>query len=120
MRFSLQNVNLRFSASRQHLSTMPVAPPLLTPVRVRHEPYSLLRDAKAARDFVTADSVLAVGDQPHCREPLIEADRRILEYGTDLEAKLLFRMLAVAAIEPRFLKVGDLLRIAVRTANLTV
>ena len=41
------------------------------PDSVIHEPCGFLRHAYAARNFITADSILAVGDQQHCCQPLI-------------------------------------------------
>ena len=51
-------------------------------------------------------------------EPLVQSDRRILEDGSDLEREFLLGMVAVAAIEPRLFKIGDLLGTAVWAAHL--
>jgi hypothetical protein len=61
---------------------------------VEHEPRRLLRDKKRPSQFVTRNTVLAIGDQPHGGEPLVETDRGILKDGTDLDRELLFATLA--------------------------
>ncbi len=55
---------------------------------VKHEPRGFLSDAKSARNFVGANPVLAVGEHPSRREPLVEADWRILEDGAHLDGEL--------------------------------
>ena len=45
---------------------------------MEHEPCGLLSYAEIAGEFTTADSVLAVGEQPQSGEPLIEANGGIL------------------------------------------
>ena len=66
------------------------------PDAVQHEPCGLLGDMDPARDLIGTDPVLRVADQPHSREPLVEADRRILEDGPDLDGELLARVLPAA------------------------
>ena len=56
---------------------------------VEHEPRGLLGDAKRARQFVGADAVLRVREQPDRRKPLVQAERRILEDGSDLDGEVL-------------------------------
>lgn len=85
-----------------------------------HEPCGLLRDSETARNFVTADSVLAIGDQPHCSEPLIETDWRVLEDGSDLERELCALVFRVAFPQPRSLKIRDMIRVAGWATDLTV
>jgi hypothetical protein len=52
------------------------------------EPSALLSNTQGARGFVRADSVLAIDDLPDSGKPLVEAERRILEDGSDLYAEL--------------------------------
>jgi hypothetical protein len=52
------------------------------------EPCAFLSDSQGACGFVRTDSVLAIDDLPDSGKPLIEAKRRILEYGSDLDAEL--------------------------------
>ncbi len=47
---------------------------------------------KIAGNLVTADTVLAVGDHPHCGQPLVQTDRRIFHDGADLDGELTLRM----------------------------
>ncbi len=66
------------------------------PDTVEHEPRGLLRDAKGAVDFPRADAVLAVGDHPHARKPLIQPKRGIFKDGPGLERELPLRVLRLA------------------------
>ena len=59
---------------------------------MEHEPCGLLSDAKCPCDFATADTVFAVEDEPHCREPFVQAERRLLEDGSNLDRELPLRM----------------------------
>jgi hypothetical protein len=61
---------------------------------MQHEPSGFLSDAQITRNLATADSVLAVGKQPHCREPLVQTERRILADSSDLDGELASRMMA--------------------------
>src|SRR5579863_6332204 len=49
---------------------------------MQHEPCRLLSDANILRQFVTADSVLAVRQKPHGGKPLLQGDRGILKDGS--------------------------------------
>src|SRR5208337_3621740 len=55
---------------------------------MQHEPRGFLSHPKRFRNFATAHTVLAVEYQPHCRKPLIQAERRILEDGSNLHREL--------------------------------
>ena len=52
---------------------------------MQHEPCGLLRDTKAAMDFIATDAVFAVDDKPCGREPLFQGERRIFKDGPGLE-----------------------------------
>ncbi len=58
------------------------------PDAMEHEPSRLLSDLERASHFVGTDSILAVGEHPSRREPLIEADGRILKDGSHLDGEL--------------------------------
>jgi hypothetical protein len=64
------------------------------PDAVIYEPSRLLSDTERPVHLVAADSVLAIGDHPDCREPLPEIDWAILEnrsyLGRELAARMLF------------------------------
>jgi hypothetical protein len=62
---------------------------------VEHEPGGLLGDVKRPAQLVARDTVLAIGDQPDSGKPLVEADRRILKDGPDLDRELLLAALAL-------------------------
>ncbi len=51
-------------------------------------------DSKSASEFVAADAVLAICQQPKRGHPLIERKRRILENGAHLETELLLALVA--------------------------
>jgi hypothetical protein len=73
---------------------------------VVHEPCGLLRHAEGAVDFVGTHAVLAVDDHPHRGEPLIQANRGILEDGPRLQGELPQRML-FAALPAIILRLKD-------------
>ena len=83
----------------------------------QHKPRGLLGDTKGAGQFVAADAVLAVGEQPERGQPLLEADSGILEDGADLQRELGFGVLLVALPDTRRFEVGDLLGAAPRAAD---
>src|SRR5207245_6388083 len=59
---------------------------------VEHKPRGFLSDIKCPRHFTTTNTVLAIQNQPHCRKPLIQTERRLLEDSPDLHRELPFRM----------------------------
>lgn len=61
------------------------------PNTMEHEPCGLLGNANRAVNLPRANPVLAIGDHPDSREPLIQSERRVLEYGPDLDAELVLR-----------------------------
>src|ERR1019366_7612501 len=73
------------NAARVHRVTNPV----------QHEPCRALHYSERVRQFVRADTVLAVRQEPHCSEPLVERNGAILEDRPDLDGELL---LAVKAL----------------------
>lgn len=56
---------------------------------LKHEPRATLSDLDVLGKFVAADAVLAVREQPHCSEPLIQADSAVLENRADFNRELL-------------------------------
>jgi hypothetical protein len=85
---------------------------------VQHEPRGFLSHANGAMQFVAGDSILAVADHPYCRHPLIEANRRILEYRSNLGRELLFA--AIAKPELTSLNKRIALGFAARANNLAI
>jgi hypothetical protein len=57
---------------------------------------------------------------PHNWKPLVQADRGVFEDGSDLQAELLTVVLFVALEHSGIRKVGDVLRTATGTLDLTV
>ena len=55
---------------------------------MQHEPRGFLRNAERATNFVTADSVLCVRDEPDAREPLIQAEGRVFKNSSDFNREL--------------------------------
>jgi hypothetical protein len=55
---------------------------------VKHEPSGLLADAKSPMNLPGRYAVFGIGNQPHCRKPLFQTDRGILEDRPDLDGKL--------------------------------
>src|SRR5208282_6479065 len=84
---------------------------------VHHEPSGLLSDPDIAGNFVRANAVLTICQQPSSGKPFLQRNGRILVNGTDLEREFLLGVLPVAAIEPRLVEIGNLFGVAVRAAN---
>jgi hypothetical protein len=63
---------------------------------MEHKPCGFLRDTQVACYLVAAHAILAIHNQPSRREPFVEADRRILEDGSNLHAELALGMFALA------------------------
>src|ERR1700687_5013563 len=55
---------------------------------MKHEPCGLLGNVQIARHFVAANSILAINDQPHSYQPLVERKRTIFEDRADLDREL--------------------------------
>src|SRR4051794_38354419 len=71
-------------------------------------------------DFVAADSVLAVHDEPNSGEPLVQTDGGVLENGSSFQAEAGPVMFSVALPYAGIGKVGDMLGTAVRTTHRAV
>src|ERR1019366_8339061 len=67
---------------------------------MQHEPCRLLSDSQILGDFATADSVLAVRDQPHRTQPLVQRERRILKDRSELYRELLVALFALPPALP--------------------
>jgi hypothetical protein len=65
------------------------------PDAVEHEPRGLLGDPKGAVQLVATDPVLGIDQQPNGGQPLVQADRGILEDRAQLDAELLLAALAL-------------------------
>jgi hypothetical protein len=63
---------------------------------MQHKPCRLLSNADSTGDLIARDSVAAIRQHPNGNDPLLDSDRRILEYGSDLGGKLPFGMDALA------------------------
>ena len=83
-----------------------------------HEPRGFLGDAERAGQFVAADAVLAVGEQPERRQPLLK--RRSAESSKmvpTLSENFGLRVLPVALPAAGVLQIGDVLGAAMRAAH---
>jgi hypothetical protein len=58
------------------------------PDAVKHKPRGLLSHAQRPRDLATANTILSIQDQPHCRKPLIQTNRGIFKNGSDFNREL--------------------------------
>src|SRR5579863_617609 len=63
---------------------------------MEHKPRRLLRNLQVAGDFIRANSVLAVRNQPHSHKPFVQANRRVLKDSPDLDGELPTRMIRPA------------------------
>jgi hypothetical protein len=84
-RFSTDESFVNFDFAREFAAVLPL---LSETDSVQHEPRGLLGHSKCFRNFATAHTVLAVEYQPHCRKPLVQAQRRILKDGSNLRREL--------------------------------
>ena len=66
------------------------------PDSVIHEPRRLLGDFERPSNFATANAVLAVGDQPRCHQPLVQAQRGVFVNRSGLQGELALGMLVPA------------------------
>ena len=64
-----------------------------------------------------ANAILAIGEHPHRTQPLVEADSGILENGSDLDAKLGFRVTRLALPYAALWHKRNLVRSAVRASH---
>src|SRR5271157_296465 len=62
------------------------------PDTVKHEPCSLLSNLYIALNLPTADSILAIGDEPSCGEPLVQRDSGIFHHSSNLDGEFALRM----------------------------
>lgn len=65
------------------------------PDTVEHEPRGFLSDANRTAQFVARNTVSAIHQHPHRREPLGQTDRRVLEDGPHLDRELLLATTAL-------------------------
>src|SRR5439155_1160317 len=56
---------------------------------LQHEPCGFLSYTKRAMQFVGTNTVLAIGRQPHCGQPLIKTNRGIFKDRSNFGRKLL-------------------------------
>ena len=68
---------------------------------MHHKPCALLGDVQVSSNLVGANTVLAIADQPDSGQPLGHRQGRVLEYRSDLNAKLTAGMLLAALPAPR-------------------
>ena len=95
--------------------------PLLSKANpVKHEPRGLLGHSKRFRNFATADAILAVEYQPHCREPLVQTERRVLEDSSNLHRELPSWMTDAALPAQLILQESHSGTAAPRTGNATL
>src|SRR5208282_1375606 len=76
---------------------------------MQHKPCGLLSDTQRTMNLPTANAIFAVGDHPHYRQPLLQAERGILEDRPCLEAELCLRMACLALPETARRNKGNVL-----------
>src|SRR5439155_7362309 len=55
---------------------------------VKHEPCGFLRDADVTMNLIRANTILAIGNHPHCKNPFIQRDWRIFKNCPGFNRKL--------------------------------
>ena len=84
---------------------------------MEHEPSGLLSDAECAMDLPRASSILAVCQHPHGSEPLVKADGRVLENGSDFDRELALCVSSLALPHAARWHKGNFMRSACRAHN---
>jgi len=87
---------------------------------MEHKPCGLLGYLHISRNFIARDAILAIGEQPRYGEPFIQADRRILNDGADLDGELALGMVSGARPSAAIGTVFNLRGTACRTDDLPV
>src|SRR6266568_622596 len=87
------------------------------PDAMEHEPSRLLSDAESAAHLIGANPILAVGEHPSSREPLVEADGRILEDGSHFDGELTLGVMSGTLPDTARGAERDTLRAACRADN---
>src|ERR1019366_5991936 len=64
---------------------------------VHHKPSSFLSDSYVLGDLATADSILAISEQPHGGKPLIKTDGGVFAKASDLNGKFAFEVMTGAS-----------------------
>jgi hypothetical protein len=67
---------------------------------VEHEPCRLLGDLQMSVDLPRRNAILATGNEPNHRKPLIKTKRRVFENRSGLDAELAFWMPCLALPQP--------------------
>lgn len=111
--FAIRAAELRLP-SGEWLILHPQANPM------QHKPCRLLRDSKRAMNLPRTDTVLAVGNHPHYREPLVQTQGRFLKDRARLDAELRLGMASLALPETARGNERSVVPATSRANNLTV
>jgi hypothetical protein len=87
------------------------------PNAMHQVPCRFLTDAQRPGDFIAADSVLAIQDQPSRNHPFIDSERRIFHDGSGLQGELPFVVMRGALPAPNTLQIANLCASACRAGN---
>ena len=87
------------------------------PDAMEHEPCSFLSHAKRAVKLPRANAVLVVDDHPDRWQPLIQTERRVLEYRSGFQAELRAIVLAVALPDTGLFEIDHVTGIASRATH---
>lgn len=61
---------------------------------VEHEPRGLLTDTERPVEFPGRDAILGISEEPHSREPLVQAKRRVFKDSASLDRELALGVMA--------------------------
>jgi len=86
--FYFSTTSSEFAAQRLILQCKPDA--------MKHEPCRFLSHANSPGNFVGANAIAAVGKHPDYDQPLLQRNRRVLEYGSNFCGELAFCVRAFA------------------------
>src|ERR1700733_5762614 len=90
------------------------------PDAVKHEPRRLLSNLYIAGDLIAADPVFAVSDKPSCSQPLIQGNRGIFHYSSDLDGELALGVMGAALPDASVGMEFNLVRSASRAEHATI
>jgi hypothetical protein len=113
-RFASDKGLIDFNFAAEFAAMLPL---LGKPDTMEHEPCGFLSHSKRFRNFATANAILAVKDQPHCRKPLVQTERRVLEDSSNLHRELSPRVAFAALPAQLILQEADTRTAAPWTGN---
>src|SRR6202165_2478151 len=67
------------------------------PDSMQHEPCRLLGNSHVTSNFIAADAILAISDQPSCGEPFVQTDSGVFHYSPNFDGEFALCMMLRAS-----------------------